>query len=84
MKALTRSCPNCRSKYLNISQLSTAWKSFEFDECGHLIELGHANDDGDPLSLHGTCHHCGHEWTLKGVKVLDDIIVDILPERNVS
>lgn len=68
-------CPLCKKK--NVIAFDEIWdgNSIQFlVNNGEISEQGVIGDNGYPVRVIPTCGSCGHEWVLKGVKQINDIV----------
>jgi len=68
-----RICPRCRSRNLALSEIwqghAIYWdKGFSLDDGIH--------SDGEPKSVQGICLDCRHFWTLRGVRQVDEEVLE--------
>jgi uncharacterized Zn finger protein len=67
-------CPKCNSNELFLVEL---WKnhSCQWEQSNGKFDRANAIQEvGNPYKVEGHCKECGHYWTIKGAKQIDDII----------
>ncbi len=76
-KSVKTKCPKCKSNNLDIIEL---WKNatISWDCRNGVIEINNGNlEPGNPHKVEGRCYDCGKHWTIRGVRQIDEIVVDI-------
>lgn len=69
-----RRCPKkgCRGRITRLKERMVGWEHFAVDVQGRLEALG---PDGDHLApVLATCGSCGHEWRLRGVRDITELL----------
>ena len=69
-----RRCPRsgCKGRIGELRERMIGWEYFSVDARGVLTALGPDGDHHAPVVA--TCSDCGHEWTLRRIHQLPDVL----------
>lgn len=69
-------CPKCKSDTLHLHEIWQGHSLTFSQENGTFDRKDGVCEPGDPYKVEGECKAdgCGHRWTLKGVRQIDQVI----------
>lgn len=73
----TVKCPRCKSNNLVLTEVWTG-HTIEWEQEGGVIDKNKGSSEpGDPYTVNGLCKDCFHEWKLKGVIQITQVLKEV-------
>ena len=77
LRTIKIKCPKCKSKHLSLIEI---WRGATISWISYSGTIEHNNGyldpgNGDPYKVEGHCLDCGKRWTIRGAKLIDDILI---------